>query len=640
MAADLAPHIAHLRNTRAPKLHTLLEVQILLDNECWRHSRNSSASRDDLDYSPDDVMEIAEYMSATRSRVESSESWDYRIQQLRTLVAALGLLHQMDVKELHVQSYTELRQNILDRFHEIISGRRQSRAINAESTLYMTALFLVRLAAQYFSLFRRYGSKVEAFLAPVLGLALTGASIASGQYNSLQHVFKYLDQIIAEIPRLQSKTGVTLPGLQQITRYTVAAYRQDPNLDNARLDDAANLILTALDAHLEDGNVSSSEQWDVLKRISRTMPRLTQWYFRYGLLDCAIQLGAVIGPSHIIPGLRRTVQQMAYTTSDEHLQWKAIEFFLRFRETRQEQFSCLQREAPQSPSDATKAVKAMIEQVCDYLDGKDSVEVLEELPASDRSSTRSTQLSQNTLRSSVSSAADNAESTLQLDKESPIEFMVPCPELFTSKIKNIKGCQGAGISQNCEIMHFHDESRVYLHCLREPFGGDRKAHEIYGSQNATIQSVALAGQWLVISTNKELVVLLLSRNLSSASTVAKYPHGEWDPVGFAIHEGNTELLLAVGHSRCDRRRSAFEGEILIFRMNCAAPSLNPTVFRLPRCDFPKDVDISPDGKLILCRTQLQNTVFILRELSLPISKETLFDLTRGRYTPVSFLSCG
>ena len=160
----------------SPAPRQLTHLQLLLDDECLRHSSDAASSFRSVDDTPDLIGQIAEYLSGPLHQVENLESSGNRIQQLRALVASLALLHHLGVEELHPRSYNRLRQNILDRYKES-NGRRPSKANPEQVIRHVTKLYLVKLVAQYFSLFRRSGPRHEAFIAPVLGLVLAGASI-------------------------------------------------------------------------------------------------------------------------------------------------------------------------------------------------------------------------------------------------------------------------------------------------------------------------------------------------------------------------------------------------------------------------------------------------------------------------------
>ena len=175
----------HLESRGRPTTQELLELQKALHIECLRQSSSAELLVHQSDYTPDDVKRLARYLSGPLVETENWESSGYRIRLLRVLVAALALLHHLGVEELHAEPYKELRQRIADRFRDIVYGRRQSRRTAAGLLQYIQALFLIRLAAQYFSLFKRRQPSAEALAIPVLGLVLTGASLVRSRSFSL-----------------------------------------------------------------------------------------------------------------------------------------------------------------------------------------------------------------------------------------------------------------------------------------------------------------------------------------------------------------------------------------------------------------------------------------------------------------------
>lgn len=340
MATSLKSLFLELQESGSPAPQELLQLRALLDHECLQHSSGRKLLFQPTDYTPDLIKRTALYLSGPLNQVESFESSVYRIHQLRALIAALALLHHLEVDKLYLEPYNLLRHNLANRFSDIVDGRRQSQTTSIETARYFTALFLVRLAAQYFSFFKRRGPTAEVLFVPVLGLALTGASIvshtvpwasryayelqASGQYNNLHNVFTWIDQIIAEIPRHQNK-NVTLPGLQEITRNTISAHLYyESSTGTSILTEAADLLQEALETRLDDAPRSPNNQWDRTRSFVRRVPELNTWYFMYGLLDCAIQLAQAFGPSRVPSGLRRALQRLAYTSTEEHFRWKAV----------------------------------------------------------------------------------------------------------------------------------------------------------------------------------------------------------------------------------------------------------------------------------------------------------------------------
>ena len=177
MDASLLLLILRLESAGCPTIQDLCQLQIVLNSQCLRHYSNPTSAAQAGDYTPDHIKQLALYLTGPLRQTETWESSEFRSQQLRTLVATLALLHHMKVEELHTQPYSQLRENIADRFRDVVDGRRASLKTPAETIRYIHTVYLLRLSAQYFSLFGRRQSRLEALAVPVLGLVLTGASV-------------------------------------------------------------------------------------------------------------------------------------------------------------------------------------------------------------------------------------------------------------------------------------------------------------------------------------------------------------------------------------------------------------------------------------------------------------------------------
>ena len=159
---------------------------------------------------------------------------------------------------------------------------------------------------------------------PYLSDGWTYVFKASGQYNSIQHVFTYFDQIIAEIPGPRKK-DLTLPALQEITRNTVSMRGQNcsEEITDALLE-ASQLVQKVLETRFDDQIKPRNHRLDWIWRVSGQVPKLKNWDFTYGTLDCAIQLARAFGPSTVSLGLQQTIQRLVFESSDEYFRWKAV----------------------------------------------------------------------------------------------------------------------------------------------------------------------------------------------------------------------------------------------------------------------------------------------------------------------------
>lgn len=149
---------------------------------------------------------------------------------------------------------------------------------------------------------------------------------ASGQYNNLQNVFIYFDQIIAEIPTPQRKQRkITLPGLQEITRLSISALKRHGSEGNKDvLLEASGLLREALETRLHDAPVLSKDRWDRARTVLHRTPQMNRGFVMLGLLDCAIQLSSQFGPDRIPLDLRQTVQRLAFKSPDGDIRWASV----------------------------------------------------------------------------------------------------------------------------------------------------------------------------------------------------------------------------------------------------------------------------------------------------------------------------
>lgn len=123
---------------------------------------------------------LALYLSSPLSQVLGHQSTSHREHQLRALIGALALSQQNSASTLNVKPFDELRKNIADRFYDVVNSRRESQQSLVDYNQWFLNLFLIRLAWQYFRLYFRRGQPlIESIVTPVVGLALSGASVVS-----------------------------------------------------------------------------------------------------------------------------------------------------------------------------------------------------------------------------------------------------------------------------------------------------------------------------------------------------------------------------------------------------------------------------------------------------------------------------
>ncbi|KAL8939527.1 MAG: hypothetical protein Q9216_003313 [Gyalolechia sp. 2 TL-2023] len=318
-------------NNQNPTLERLSNLHRALDRECVH--RSSRAGRPDPNLAYGTIVQFTVYLSSQLLLCDGPHSDIFRETQLRALVAAFALLLHTEITQLAPPRYDELRGNIAGRFSDIVNiptPDLQSRMRKANAS------FLIRLAAQYFSLIKRAEPVPDVLVPSILGLVLVGASVASGQYTGLHRVFRYADHIIGTIPGRGSQY-LNLPALQEITRRATTLLEEaDVAIEDSgkrkAIEAAANdvkLVQDLLKTYLQEIPSRRRGSWNwPLTQLGLGPPALDKWHFFYGLLDCAAQLVRWLRPEQISIELLRTFTNISEESEFEEFRWKIVEISL------------------------------------------------------------------------------------------------------------------------------------------------------------------------------------------------------------------------------------------------------------------------------------------------------------------------
>ncbi|KAL8847263.1 MAG: hypothetical protein Q9221_007687 [Calogaya cf. arnoldii] len=319
-------------NIASPSTYELSEFKKSLDQECLLRSLHPNAHST---VSTGTVVQITLYLSGQLLQWSDAESGMFRDLQLRALVAALALLHHSGLTELTAEPHDQLRLNIAARFNDIIDGRRASRTTLQDRMRKADALYLIRLAAQYFSLIKRAQPLSDAVPIPIIGLVLAGASIASGQYSGLSSVFHHADKIICLMPGRETP-HLNLPAIQELIRNATTILSFAATSENGEIDvkeketalEVVQLVQQLLKVHIHNIPSRRSSVWDwPLARLRRGPPLMDKWYFFYGLLDCLAQVARHAGPGQLSTELLALLKQLMEESEYEELRWKILEIF-------------------------------------------------------------------------------------------------------------------------------------------------------------------------------------------------------------------------------------------------------------------------------------------------------------------------
>ncbi|KAL8994326.1 MAG: hypothetical protein Q9169_005674 [Polycauliona sp. 2 TL-2023] len=326
-------------NIASPTTSELSDFLRLIEQECLLRSIKPNAR---VTVSTGTIVQTALYLSGSLLQWSDPQSGRFRDLQLRALVAAFALLHHSGLTELTAEPYEELRLNIAARFNDIIDGRRASQMSLEDRMRKADALYLIRLAAQYFSLIKRAQPLSDAAPVPILGLVLAGASVAGGQYNGLSSAFRYADQVIGLIPGRKSRY-LNLPAIQELTRNasTVLSLAETRDDDEIQVDsnqmavEIVQLLQQLLKRNIRNIPSKKSRVWEwPLARLRRGPPLMDEWYFFYGLLDCLAQVARHIRHGTLSVELFSMLKYLMEESEYDELRWKILEIFEAYKPVR------------------------------------------------------------------------------------------------------------------------------------------------------------------------------------------------------------------------------------------------------------------------------------------------------------------
>ena len=102
-----------------------------------------------------------------------------------------------------------------------------------------------------------------------------------------------------------------------------ALERHDPEDNAESFLEASALLREALETRFHDAPVSES-LLDRARTVLHRTPPMSSGFVMLGLLDCAIQLSSQSGPDTIPPELRRTIQRLAFESTDWNTRWASV----------------------------------------------------------------------------------------------------------------------------------------------------------------------------------------------------------------------------------------------------------------------------------------------------------------------------
>ncbi|KAL8896075.1 MAG: hypothetical protein Q9192_003280 [Flavoplaca navasiana] len=679
-------------NIASPTIAELLDFQKCIEHECLLRSINPNAH---TTASTGTVVQITLYLSGPVLQWSDPQSGRFRDLQLRTLVAAFALLHHSGLTELTAEPHDQLRSNIAARFNDIVDGRRASQMSLEERMRHADALYLIRLVAQYFSLIKRAQPLSDAVSIPILGLVLAGASVAGGQYNGLGSAFRYADEVIGLIPGRKSRY-LNLPAIQELTRNATVVFAFAETIDNDEVDveetqlalQAGQLIQQLLRVHLQNIPSRRSTMWDwPLARLRRGPPRMDEWYFFYGLLDCLSQVARHVRHGQLSVELFAMLRQLMEDSEYEESRWKIVEIFEAYEPVRRNIHQWLRASHQNSNIDNAvvlrelTAVRAISRQQMptdpqigspvsrqttsstDVNEGRllpanrissyqttdnrslhhalaeaqysnrrlsaqiADVDAIEQAPTTQESVLTSSSEQHARSLSFVSQEQSHTPPTEEAEEperylEGHLEYWSQDGDLKEGQLlpqgmfgRGFRGYAHAGLSTDCQLAFFYSLREVCVARVSLDTRRRRKEDLVLErkyDRSSQIADVALLNNILAVSTSQNLELHRIGRP-GLGVTVS---HGDWDPLGIASWEQDSNVMVAMGLRR--GAGSSRNGRVVIHQVRAAPGGSLQTrthrQFNLPRGVSPKSLVFDHEGTTLACITDriVGNSVIIWR----------------------------
>lgn len=155
----------------------LRDLRINLDRECLYCSQRTELVPGRNAIPVETITKLALYLSGPLVQSIYPGSTLYRELQLKTLVSCLALLHYNQVRKLHPESWSQLQENIANRFNDVVNQHGEHDDLTLDKSRHFSSLYLIRLASLWASAFGRSEPLFRSLISPVFQLVFAGYSI-------------------------------------------------------------------------------------------------------------------------------------------------------------------------------------------------------------------------------------------------------------------------------------------------------------------------------------------------------------------------------------------------------------------------------------------------------------------------------
>ena len=160
--------------------------------------------------------------------------------------------------------------------------------------------------------------------------------------GSLQLIIQTLNDSFRPLCQVPKKRSDTIFVLQEITRITLAfdlytkVVKSAPSADQPQHNALGSprtlvkwilerILLLLSDEQIEENASHPATAWNhFLAFFNRGPPCFSDYYYLYGLLDCATQLGRILEKAMLPSSFEEKMREIIQKSKDPSLRWKAV----------------------------------------------------------------------------------------------------------------------------------------------------------------------------------------------------------------------------------------------------------------------------------------------------------------------------
>ncbi|KAI9861443.1 MAG: hypothetical protein M1813_005340 [Trichoglossum hirsutum] len=557
-----------------------------------------------------------------------AESHYERELQARALFSALALQRARETSTFAPGHHQAICKRLKDGYRELQWQKKWSGPFSREKFRKFQCSFLLCACAEYMKGFDVARPVVADVLSRTIGLILAGGSLAMAITTgwgpgSLQSLIEALDRAFRPLCESPDRRFEALFGLQELTRVTLALYLYQDVVGSSTTEpgDLARWILERILSIVKDDPFEKavSPMWEYLSALANIgPPSIDRYFYLYGLLDCATQLGKVVDSDRVPQPLILRMEEIIENSTEDSFRWKALEFLLSDSKVRRVRviniINDFERKIPNLGHEIMVIKECLAEE--------------EEMISSSRRSSQSFHEQPITVRCPPVVTLDPNEwiedDTARMDLSMPAKKFKLSIErgglnIFGSRQINYFS---SGLSPDCRFSFFLSDNVLDIHPVDAlNTGTPRIFRQMPQSPKGyKFAKVTISNNLLAVITKQEgLNVYEYGSNIKDGGRkVGAQVVEQWDPKCLAIHEANDCTWICAGGRLDQAIGSIGSGNITMYRIDGGHGRLtlsqHSAHFDRPSPDplsgdFPKMVNFSHDGGRLVCLTN-RNCVLV------------------------------